>query len=367
MITLRASGRERLEYQTSFGSGPSGALDNPGWKLDKWKFLPMVSRALEHRPSAKWFVFIEPDTHMIWQNMLEYLSQFDASKPYYLGKYMWIGKVLFGHGGSGFMISNPAMEMVSKHWTENQDWFDEYTAKEWAGDMILGKAMENIGIHLVSASPHVQIDSLSTLDWAANRGDKPPWCYAPVTFHHMTTPDIHTLWRFEHDWLRQNNANTIPRLRDIFESLVHPQLQSDLDNWDNQSRGFEYSDEAFAQLSDEDRAAITQAERNAQASFEQCRIACENKPSCMQFFYVPGRCFLSNELRLGQAVEPQCVEYSHSKNKCIRMQDMKTSEVPPEKPSPAKSGWIMSRILEASEEMNNRCQSLKGNDWVIEL
>ncbi|KAI0471188.1 hypothetical protein F4859DRAFT_484683 [Xylaria cf. heliscus] len=156
---LRASGRERLEYQTLFGSGPSGALDNPGWKLDKWKFLPMVSRALEHRPNAKWFVFIEPDTYMIWQNMLKYLSQFDATKPYYLGKHMYIGKVLFGHGGSGFVISNPAMKMVSKHWAENQVWFDEYTAKEWAGDMILGKAMENIGIRLVSASPHVQIDS----------------------------------------------------------------------------------------------------------------------------------------------------------------------------------------------------------------
>lgn len=156
---LRASGRDGLEYQTSFGSGPAGALDNPGWKLDKWKFLPMVSRALEHRPDAKWFVFIEPDTHMVWHNMLKYLSHFDASKPYYLGKYMWIGKVLFGHGGSGFIISNPAMKMVSKHWEENQDWFNEYTAKEWAGDMILGKAMEDIGIHLVSASPHVQIDS----------------------------------------------------------------------------------------------------------------------------------------------------------------------------------------------------------------
>lgn len=156
---LRAAGRERLEYQTSFGSGPAGALDNPGWKLDKWKFLPMAARALEHRPNAKWFVFIEPDTYMVWQNMLKYLSQFDASKPYYLGKYMYIGKVLFGHGGSGFIISNPALKMLSKHWAENQDWFDEYTAKEWAGDMILGKAMADIGIRLVSASPHVQIDS----------------------------------------------------------------------------------------------------------------------------------------------------------------------------------------------------------------
>ncbi|KAJ8128450.1 hypothetical protein O1611_g5186 [Lasiodiplodia mahajangana] len=364
---LRASGRERLEYQTLFGSGPSGALDNPGWKLDKWKFLPMVSRALEHRPDAKWFVFIEPDTYMIWQNMLRYLSQFDASKPYYLGKYMYIGKVLFGHGGSGFMVSNPAMKMVSKHWAENQDWFDEYTAKEWAGDMILGKAMENIGVHLVSASPHVQIDSLSTVEWTANKQDKPPWCYAPVTFHHMTEPDIRTLWKFEDDWLRHRDGNTFPRLRDIFESLVQPQLPSELADWDNQSKGSEYSDEALAKLSDADRAAITQVEQDAGASFEQCRAACESKPSCIQLFYTQGRCFLSNELRLGHAVEPLCVEYSHEEGKCVRMQDDGASDATLQGASLTKSGWILSRVVKVTEEMNNKCQSLRGSDWVIEL
>ncbi|KAJ8124315.1 hypothetical protein O1611_g9326 [Lasiodiplodia mahajangana] len=50
---LRTRGREGLDYETTFGSGPSGALDNPGWKLDKWKFLPMVDRALQKRPKAK--------------------------------------------------------------------------------------------------------------------------------------------------------------------------------------------------------------------------------------------------------------------------------------------------------------------------
>ncbi|KAI1365538.1 glycosyltransferase family 31 protein [Xylaria arbuscula] len=363
---LRASGREQLEYKTLFGSGPAGALDNPGWKLDKWKFLPMVSRALEHRPNAKWFVFIEPDTYLLWQNMLSYLSEFDATKPYYLGKYMWIGKVLFGHGGSGFMISNPAMRMVSKHWTENQDWFDEYTAKEWAGDMILGKAMENIGVHLVSASPHVQIDSLSTVQWTNNRHDKPDWCYSSVTFHHMTSPDISSLWKFENDWIQHSAANTGPRLRDIFESLILPRLQSEVTSWDNQCKGTEYSNEAFEALSAEDKATITQAERDAQASFENCKIACESKPACLQLFYMPGRCFLSNELRLGHAVDSRCMEYSHEEDRCIRMRDGGDLEVTSENTIPAKSGWIMSRIAEAMEEMDNKCGTLKENDWATE-
>lgn len=153
---LLESGRKGLEYQTSFGSGPSGALDNPGWKLDKWKFLPMLDRAYQHRPNAKWFVFIEPDTYLIWQNMLRYLERFDPDKPYYMGTGMYIGKVLFAHGGSGFMISNPAMKTVLEYWKSKQDWFDEYTANEWAGDMVLGRAMKDAGIDLYTSSPHIQ-------------------------------------------------------------------------------------------------------------------------------------------------------------------------------------------------------------------
>jgi hypothetical protein len=205
------------------------------------------------------------------------------------------------------------------------------------------------------------------VDWIINENDKPPWCYAPVTFHHMTEPDIRALWQFEHDWLRHNDASTIPRLHDIFESLVQPRIQSELVDWDNQSRGSEYSDEALVKLSDADRAAITQTERDAQASFEQCRAACESKPLCIQLFYSQGHCFLSNKLRLGHAVESRCVKYSHVEGKCVKMQDAGASDAALEKTSFAKSGWIMSRILKALEEMNNKCQSLRQNDWVIEL
>ncbi|KAI0855751.1 glycosyltransferase family 31 protein [Xylaria cubensis] len=361
---LHTSGRENLDYKTTFGSGPGGALDNPGWKLDKWKFLPMVSRALEYRPQAKWFVFIEPDTYLFWQNMLEYLAQFDASKPYYLGRHMYIGPVLFAHGGSGFAISNPAMKMVSKHWMDNLAWFDDYTLKEWAGDMVLGKAMENIGVPLISASPHVQGESLSTVDWTNNRQNNPPWCYAPLTFHHMTDHQIHPLWNFERGWIRDHQVIKILRLRDIFRRLVYPQLRAEVIDWDNQSRELEYSNEALAKLSDTDRAALASAERGAQESFQHCQAACESKKSCIQFFYNPGRCFLSTELRLGQMVQAGCIDYSPKENKCVRVQDMGGSNALSKHTSAAVSGWIMDRVRQVTEEMDGACQSPGGNDWV---
>ncbi|KAI0466838.1 hypothetical protein F4859DRAFT_286060 [Xylaria cf. heliscus] len=361
---LRAGGREGLEYQTSFGSGPTGALDNPGWKLDKWKFLPMVDRALRHRPDAKWFVFIEPDTYMIWQNMLEYLARFDPSKPHYIGTPMYIGSVLFAHGGSGFMISNPAMKMVLKHWKEQKDWFDEYTAKEWAGDMVLGRAMKDAGIDLFSASPHLQGNSLTGVDWTVNKLDKPSWCYAPLTFHHMTKPEFYMMWRFEKQWLhyRESTAN-LPRYRDIFRSIIHPQLRSERGAWDNLPTGVEYSDEAFEKLSDENRHALSEKEREAQVSFEHCRDVCESKPSCIQFSHAPGKCIISNELRMGHAAESQCLEYSHVAGKCVRTEEDGARDVF-SKENSVRSGWVMARVLQSLEQMDDACSSLGGSAWV---
>ncbi|KAI0455553.1 glycosyltransferase family 31 protein [Xylaria acuta] len=343
---LREDGREGLEYQTSFGSGPGGALDNPGWKLDKWKFLPMVDRALQYRPDTKWFIFIEPDTYMIWQNMLMYLSEFDPSTPYYLGRHMYIGKVLFAHGGSGFMISNPAMKIVTKYWKQNQDWFDDYTAKEWAGDMILGRAMADVGIALFSASPHVQGDSLTSVDWTVSKPNNPPWCYAPLTFHHMTEPEFSILWQFEQTWLHNNKGKGILRLRDVFWSIMHPQLQSERIQWDNLSEGTEYK-------------------REAPVSFQHCQAACESKTSCIRYSHAPGICFLSNELRLGHSTESQCLEYSHVAHKCIRKKKEGEPYAVLDGKSFIRSGWIMNRVLDVAKQMDHECQGTEGNDWVI--
>ncbi|KAI0831526.1 hypothetical protein F5Y06DRAFT_281508, partial [Hypoxylon sp. FL0890] len=74
----------------------------------------------------------------------------------------------------------------------------------------------------------------------------------------------------------------------------------------------------------------------------------------MQFFHILGQCFHSNELRLGHAVEPLCVEYSQVKGKCV----VEGLSAGYEKASSVKSGWIMKRVYEALKEMDTACQSL---------
>ncbi|KAI1291576.1 hypothetical protein F5Y03DRAFT_30774 [Xylaria venustula] len=55
-------------------------------------------------------------------------------------------------------------------------------------------------------------------------------------------------------------------------------------------------------------------------------------------FSISGRCFISNELRWGHSVDPQCVEYSHVEGKCVKMGDTGELDAVSDKASSARSG-----------------------------
>ncbi|KAI0164758.1 hypothetical protein GGR57DRAFT_450485 [Xylariaceae sp. FL1272] len=355
---LRAHGREGLSYETLYGSGPGGAQDNPGWKLDKWKFLPMVDRALRDRPEAKWYVFVEGDTYLLYQNMVAYLSKFDADIPYYLGKHMYINGIFFGHGGSGFALSRPAVEKVSRHWLDHLTEYDELTQREWAGDAILGKAIKDAGIDMFSAFPHLQGDSLTTIDWNVSKLDREPWCFAPTTFHHVNRAEFEMLWEFEQEWITQ--YEDVPRFRDIFNSVVLPKLKPRVEDWDNLSSGMEYSEVIMSK----EGAALDQVEQEAHLSFDHCQDACLSKAACLQFSYnQKGVCFISNEVKLGHEIDKSCLEYSDAAGKCTK--HVEEGDTVAEKDG-ITSGWIMTRVAEYVRVLDESCLGLNGKDWIIE-
>lgn len=171
------------------------------------------------------------------------------------------------------------------------------------------------------------------------------------------------MWQFEQAWLRHKTEAGTLQFRDVFASVIQPQLQSELSAWDNTPTGTEYSEEAFSKLSDDDRNALSETERKAQASFEDCRAVCESIPSCIQFSHVPRKCIISNELRIGHAVDAECIEYSYAAGKCIRIEEDDTRDVVTNKESSPRSGWLMTRVLESLEQMEQACHSLQGNVW----
>lgn len=201
---LAQHGRAGLESHDFADEANSaiGKPNNPGWKLDKWKFLPMVKEAYGYKPDAKWFVFMEADTYYSWPTLLAWLAHYNPSKPHYIGTETQIADVIFAHGGSGFMLSNPAMKLAATEYAERADELHDYTDAHWAGDCVLGKVLSNVGVQLSFSWPMLQNTNLGELDEFTTAFYRRPWCFPAVAFHHLSPGDV----RFLHDFEKQRLA-----------------------------------------------------------------------------------------------------------------------------------------------------------------
>lgn len=190
----------------------TGNDDNPGWKLDKWKFLPMMNRTLFEYPDKSWYVFVEADSFVLWTMLLQWLASKDATEPHYTGSQMFANGELFAHGGSGFAVSQPALRMVVEHYSARKSEFENLVDRHWAGDIVVGKAFQDAGVSFRNAWPIIQGDFPGLLAYA--RPDGRPvadervrqWCYPAVSYHHMTPAMIADMWKFEQDWTKNHNA-----------------------------------------------------------------------------------------------------------------------------------------------------------------
>ena len=203
----------------------NGKAQNPGWKLDKWKFMPMVNRTMHEYPDMKWYVYMEADTFLLWSMLLQYLSLLDHTKPYYLGAGTCMGEHLFAHGGSGFVVSQPAMRQVTQHYSAHQAEIEALTDRQWAGDYVLGKTFNDAGVPCTDAWPHFQGDYPGLVAYAGPDGRYGPatslreWCSPTISYHHMSSDMIKGLWDFEQQWITANE-NVSLELKTCFHTGV---------------------------------------------------------------------------------------------------------------------------------------------------
>ncbi|KAJ5233835.1 uncharacterized protein N7469_005601 [Penicillium citrinum] len=275
-------GRKGLE-QGDFADEANSAIgkpNNPGWKLDKWKFLPMAQEALKYKSNAKWYVFMEADTYISWPTLLTWLAKFDSNKPWYLGTETQIADVIFAHGGSGFMLSRPALEDASDQYTARRAELDNYVDMHWAGDCVLGKVLADAGINLHFTWPILQNSNIGELDEFTTDLYRIPWCYISVAFHHLNSREIEHLWKFEQRRWHDKNKRLLLH-SDVFREYIYPDIASlsTRSNWDN--------------LSDEDQPFAQ--------TFEDCRQICEARKTCMQYSWRGGKCYIGSRPRLGSS------------------------------------------------------------------
>lgn len=201
---LRTQGRQGLSSGdlTDDVNGPFGKPNVPGWRLDRWKFVPMVDEALSVRPDAKWYVFLEGDSYFVWPNLLAWLARLDHTRPYYIGSPMQIGDVVFAYSGAGIILSNPAAHMVSKYRAQRAQELDEFTSRNWAGDCVLGRVLRDEQVPLVWSWPMQLTSKVWETDHFSEGYGRRPWCYPAVSYHRMQPKDILDFYNFEQEWFR---------------------------------------------------------------------------------------------------------------------------------------------------------------------
>ncbi|KAF2254741.1 glycosyltransferase family 31 protein [Trematosphaeria pertusa] len=258
-----------------------------GWRLDKYKFLPMMELTSHLRPDSNWFVFVETDTYVNWDNMYRFLTHFNPKTPYYFGSPVWPPKKpVFAHGGSGFVLSRGALNKLmarGRMFAENHHFpgthlYGKDVTKECCGDEVLGNVLKESGVPIRGY-------------WPMFNGEKPitarfgweQWCEAILTLHHLQGEDFAALERWE-------SARQHPSRPLTFEELftyIEPTLQDQTDDWSNMSEDITHG-----------------SGHPAGKSFDTCFAACLRDSKCLQYEHFGDTCRLSHDIRLGHHQSP---------------------------------------------------------------
>lgn len=281
------------------------------WTLDKWKFMPTIHHAWEVAPShTKWFVVMEADTILSWVNLLSWLGGQDASKAWYFGSpapYLPVEGFYFAHGGSGVVISRPALERL-EHARATEAGGPEAYDLRWevatddncCGDVIVGQALEEVGVKITSETPRFHGESPKTVVW-----DHHNWCVPPITWHHVEAMEVDRVWQFEQAWIRRHGRRHPYFFHHVFEELIEPHVSVNQSRWNNMKSKYARV-QAYSTSSDR-YGELAQYEQDAAHSQEACAAACRRKPSdeCVQWKWTPGSCHLGGTFIFGSTDQPE--------------------------------------------------------------
>ncbi|WPG99658.1 Hypothetical protein R9X50_00247700 [Acrodontium crateriforme] len=270
---------------------PAAGTGNPesgGWRLDKFKNLPMLGKTLELKPDRKWYIFTDADTFVSWSNMVEWTKKMDHTEQLYAGSAAVISDQIFGHGGSGYLLSAATIKAGAKLYAEQQKKWDEFASSHWAGDCVLATALEtDLDIKLFWAFPMIQGGDPAIMDFSEIGYDKKVWCFPAMTYHHLSPENIEAMWEFEQEWTSSELGKKEPmRHGDIFKQWLLPKLKTkseirEWSDWDNHAKD-----------------VVEDAEVNDTAG---CRAKCEGNSTCMEYSYSKGICKTYDKISLGTA------------------------------------------------------------------
>ena len=289
-----------------------------GWNLDKYKFLHMLLKTYKYRPDAPWYVFIEADTALIWDNLRTFLNKLDPKKPYYIGSPTYLD-IEFAHGGTGYIISQEAMEVaVGKH-PDIATKYDKSVHGICCGDAMIGKVLLDEKIKLSKAWPMMNGEKPSTLPFGTNQ-----WCQPVMTMHHLTAQEVSQVWNFEQERRTQGITVSPPQtppqtpfphlylhpplqrpllFMDIFNHFVKPTLLPHRDDWNNLSNDIIYtpppSDQPDKKYAGQKWTDLSDPQRSSADSPDNCEKVCDADKDCFQWMHTDRECRIGRSIKMG--------------------------------------------------------------------
>ncbi|PLN84769.1 hypothetical protein BDW42DRAFT_162124 [Aspergillus taichungensis] len=279
-------------YEAAKRGDPASMADTQkGWNLDRFKFLPMVERAYDVNPTAQWFVFLESDTYVVWDNLFRLLDQFNPDRPLYFGspspgRVTGDGEVTwFAYGGAGIVLSAGAIDKAVERTTGAMGeliqpslsvQFEQVIKEDCCGDSVLGWVLFEKGVRLSGMWPMFQPHPLHGVPF-----DGAYWCQPVITMHKTLPADMYGFMQWEN---RRDRSEPL-LYSDLYEYTKLGTFDHRTD-WDNGDWG----------------GWQEPPEAPGHASFEACGTACHDHPDCKGYTYdTSGHCIFIRTMRLGSS------------------------------------------------------------------
>ncbi|KAH8751288.1 hypothetical protein F5883DRAFT_608510 [Diaporthe sp. PMI_573] len=296
-----------LPGDVDFHEGPPG-----GWRLDKYKFLPLIQHAGKEWPHVKWYIYTEDDTYLFLPNILLYLSEYDHRQSHYIGG---LGEKLgttFAHGGSGFALSRGAWEKSFGRGGDLVTKYQGFVDDACCGDYALGKVLNDYDVWFGDGKD----DRTDGGSWGFNglphwkiEFSQENWCKPVLTWHHAHNRDIARYYELEKSWDFSKPLN----YGDFYAYMIAPSLSKRKEWWENLSSRYEVhstSLESAPRPKEED--FDTKLWAKAWISADSCEAACKGWSKCVQWYYYGDDCKMDDRVFLGHGY-PEGMRYRKDK------------------------------------------------------
>ncbi|KAJ5232218.1 hypothetical protein N7468_005174 [Penicillium chermesinum] len=290
----------RQNYAEQLNVPGDSAGSSGGWKLDKYKFLPIVDHAGRNRPDAKWYIFMEDDSYLFLPNIVRYLEKFDHTESWYLGSLAWIHGDYFAHGGSGFALSRGAWEQSFGSDPHLVQKFEAFTEAHGCGDHILGHALKEYGVQFGETTDDSRFRyGFNPESHWSTWFEQDNWCQPVYSWHHTHGRDVARFYSLEQSWDFDHRPL---QFRDIYQALVAPYLRSRVEWWDNLSSKHEIRSSNAKHVQAPSTVKSTETWRSAWQSVDACEAACTAWAECVQWSFYEDLCKMDSMIFLGSGI-----------------------------------------------------------------